>query len=187
MNIKQALIILTICIFTSSLTYNSFKNEKFEVDKEQILEEIKEIKEDKIEEVISETEITDDKKEPIIKETFEVIKPETKNAITDNIIPKEEHKESNSNTEIKEETITKPIINNASNEVDTNNFMYVIHKGIIDFNSSDVCASHGKEIAMNNIIDVLYFNCIEVNSKGNTVLGYYLDIVCESGNCNKYK
>lgn len=49
------------------------------------------------------------------------------------------------------------------------------------------CVSKGEEIALSNTIDVLYFNCTDVRSKTDTILGYYLDIVCESGNCDKYK
>lgn len=190
MNIKQAFIVLIVCIFTLLINYGYLNNYKVDVTKEQISEKETIIEEDTIEEIkTTNTESIEFEysEEKIINNSKEVVKPETSNNNNQKNITNTEPKENNHNVEIKEEIINEPITNNDNNEVDISNFMYSIHKGVIDYSSLESCASRGKEIAMNNIIDVLYFNCVEVNSKGNTILGYYLDIVCETGNCSKYK
>lgn len=87
--------------------------------------------------------------------------------------------------------------------VDTTNYLYSTHKGIIEFSSNAKCTLAGNDITdleldktieynknhIDNQIqpDINYFRCVEVMSKGNTVMGYYLKIFCESGNCNNYK
>ena len=46
----------------------------------------------------------------------------------------------------------------------------------------------GEDIAFIDVVDIQYFRCYEVMSKANTIMGYYLNIFCENGNCNsRYK
>lgn len=71
--------------------------------------------------------------------------------------------------------------------VDTNSFFYSIHQGNIDTYSQNNCLSAGNEIAFLDTVDINYYRCYEVTSTTGKVLGYYLNIFCESGNCNRYK
>lgn len=71
--------------------------------------------------------------------------------------------------------------------VDTNSFLYSIHNGNIDTSSQDKCLSAGEEIAFLNTVDINYYRCYEVTSTTGKVLGYYLNIFCNSDNCNRYK
>ena len=87
--------------------------------------------------------------------------------------------------------------------VDTTNYLYSTHKGVVEFSSNAKCTLAGNDITdieldktiaynkehIDNQIqpDINYFRCVEVMSKGNTIMGYYLKIFCESGNCNNYK
>ena len=74
-----------------------------------------------------------------------------------------------------------------SKEVDTNSFFYSIHQGVTDTSTQSNCLSAGEEIAFLDTVDINYYRCYEVTSKANTIMGYYLNIFCESGNCNRYK
>ena len=52
---------------------------------------------------------------------------------------------------------------------------------------------HLDSIYHNNIecfldtVDINYYRCYEVTSTTGKVLGYYLNIFCNSDNCNRYK
>lgn len=70
---------------------------------------------------------------------------------------------------------------------DPNNFYYSIHKGNVDYKNMEECLNDSQQLGWEYPIDILYCNCIEVVDSESTVLGIYLDIHCESGNCNKYK
>lgn len=87
--------------------------------------------------------------------------------------------------------------------VDTNSFFYSIHKGQKDTATESGCLKAGEDIANKELdqvmayneqhpdnqksVDINYFRCYEVTSKANTVMYYYLNIFCNSGNCNRYK
>lgn len=71
--------------------------------------------------------------------------------------------------------------------VDTNSFFYSIHKGKIEMSSQDKCLSAGEQIAFIDTVDINYYRCYEVTSTTGKVLGYYLNIFCNSDNCNRYK
>lgn len=71
--------------------------------------------------------------------------------------------------------------------VDTNSFFYSIHQGKIEMSSQNNCLSAGSEIAFIDTVDINYYRCYEVTSTTGKILGYYLNIFCESGNCNRYK
>lgn len=84
----------------------------------------------------------------------------------------------------------------------TNDINYGIHKGIIEFSTNAGCEKAGNDIVdieLNQVIaynaennnsksvDIRYFACYQVTSQANTIMGYYLNIYCESVNCNRYK
>lgn len=84
----------------------------------------------------------------------------------------------------------------------TNDINYGIHKGIIEFSTNAGCENAGNDIVnieLNQVIaynaennnsksvDIRYPACYQVTSQANTIMGYYLNIYCESGNCNRYK
>lgn len=71
--------------------------------------------------------------------------------------------------------------------VDTENFFYSIHKGKVEFNKMDSCVNAGMDIAYLDVVDINYYRCYEVLSKAGTTMGYYLNIFCNSGNCDRYK
>lgn len=71
--------------------------------------------------------------------------------------------------------------------VDTNSFFYSIHKGKIEMSSQNKCLSAGEQIAFIDTVDINYYRCYEVTSTTGKVLGYYLNIFCNSDNCNRYK
>lgn len=77
--------------------------------------------------------------------------------------------------------------NNDSKEVDTNSFFYSIHQGTIDTKTMSGCLGGGEEIAFIDTVDINYYRCYEVTAKDGSILGYYLNIFCNSGNCSRYK
>lgn len=88
--------------------------------------------------------------------------------------------------EMKEEPIKQPEVVR-DDIVDTNSFFYSIHKGKIEMSSQDKCLSAGEQIAFIDTVDINYYRCYEVTSTTGKVLGYYLNIFCNSDNCNRYK
>lgn len=88
--------------------------------------------------------------------------------------------------EKKEEPIKQPEVVR-DDIVDTNSFFYSIHKGKIEMSSQDKCLSAGEQIAFIDTVDINYYRCYEVTSTTGKVLGYYLNIFCNSDNCNRYK
>ncbi len=87
--------------------------------------------------------------------------------------------------EIKEEP--KPKEDVRDDIVDTNSFFYSIHHGKIEMSSQNKCLSAGEEIAFLDTVDINYYRCYEVTSTTGKILGYYLNIFCNSDNCNRYK
>ena len=89
--------------------------------------------------------------------------------------------------EEKKEEIPKPKEEVRDDIVDTNSFFYSIHHGKIEMSSQSKCLSAGEEIAFLDTVDINYYRCYEVTSTTGKVLGYYLNIFCNSDNCNRYK
>ena len=89
--------------------------------------------------------------------------------------------------EEKQEEIPKPKEEVRDDIVDTNSFFYSIHHGKIEMSSQSKCLSAGEEIAFLDTVDINYYRCYEVTSTTGKVLGYYLNIFCNSDNCNRYK
>ena len=102
---------------------------------------------------------------------------------------------SNSNNNISNNTETPkqdPPINKPSEDLtkiaNPNDFFYSITGGNVEFSTNAGCMKAGEDIAFIDVVDIQYFRCYEVTSKANTIMGYYLNIFCENGNCNsRYK
>ena len=71
--------------------------------------------------------------------------------------------------------------------IDTNSWFYSIHHGKIETSTQSKCLAAGEEIAFLDTVDINYYRCYEVTSTTGKVLGYYLNIFCNSDNCNRYK
>lgn len=110
-----------------------------------------------------------------------IIAPEEKQIVEESEQkPKQEAKEE----PVKEEPVKEEVNENI---VDTNSFFYSIHHGKIEMSSQGKCLSAGEEIAFLDTVDINYYRCYEVTSTTGKVLGYYLNIFCNSDNCNRYK
>ena len=105
--------------------------------------------------------------------------------------PKQEIKEEDNNQEVipeqKEEESPKVKEEVRDDIVDTNSWFYSIHHGKIETSTQSKCLAAGEEIAFLDTVDINYYRCYEVTSTTGKVLGYYLNIFCNSDNCNRYK
>ena len=105
--------------------------------------------------------------------------------------PKKEIKEEENDKEIipeqKEEDSPKVKEEVRDDIIDTNSWFYSIHHGKIETSTQSKCLSAGEEIAFIDTVDINYYRCYEVTSTTGKVLGYYLNIFCNSDNCNRYK
>ena len=105
--------------------------------------------------------------------------------------PKQEIKEEDNNQEVipeqKEEEPPKVKEEARDDIIDTNSWFYSIHHGKIETSTQSKCLSAGEEIAFIDTVDINYYRCYEVTSTTGKVLGYYLNIFCNSDNCNRYK
>ena len=179
----------------------------------EVTEEIiEEIKEDKKDENITEINEIDDNN---VKDDSSSIHNsykndlESNNSSNTNVINnknktvkevKKENNVSNTNQEPKEE-VKEPEVLQEHEEVeppkvkeevrddivDTNSWFYSIHHGKIETSTQSKCLSAGEEIAFIDTVDINYYRCYEVTSTTGKVLGYYLNIFCNSDNCNRYK
>lgn len=70
-----------------------------------------------------------------------------------------------------------------------NDFYYSFHKGHIDKNYStlDGCNSRTAEVGLIDTVDIVNTTCFEVLDGQGTVLGIFMYVKCNSGNCEKYK
>jgi hypothetical protein len=93
----------------------------------------------------------------------------------------------NNNQNISEQNSTNTDIEVSDDIIDTNSWFYSIHQGNIEMSTQDKCLSAGNEIAFIDTVDINYYRCYEVTSTTGKVLGYYLNIFCNSDNCNRYK
>ena len=105
--------------------------------------------------------------------------------------PKKEIKEEENDKEIipeqKEEDPPKVKEEVRDDIIDTNSWFYSIHHGKIETSTQSKCLSAGEEIAFIDTVDINYYRCYEVTSTTGKVLGYFLNIFCNSDNCNRYK
>ena len=164
------------------------------------------------EKVITENEInkTDQKElqEEIKTEKQEMVEEkQEKNTSTtsNNSITSNTNKETNVNTK-QESTSTSSANNNVEvheqvpkqeNKVvnqyigvpNPNDFYYSFHLGHIDRNyrNLDDCYVKASEVALLDTIDINNTTCYEVLDGQGTILGIYMGVNCNSGNCSRYK
>lgn len=104
-------------------------------------------------------------------------------------------KESSNNTttsksEETTETQTKTETTSESSYIgvpDPNSPFYVYHRGTIEYSTMEECLKNAEEISFKDTEDILNTTCVDVVDSQGTILGEYLYIKCNSGNCNKYK
>lgn len=176
---------------------------------EEIIEEIKEDKEDEYITEINEIDNNNVENDSSSISNSNKNDLESHNTSNSNVvnnktkIVKEVKKESTVSEpkkEIKEEENDKEIIPEQKEEeppkvkeevrddiIDTNSWFYSIHHGKIETSTQSKCLSAGEEIAFIDTVDINYYRCYEVTSTTGKVLGYYLNIFCNSDNCNRYK
>lgn len=200
--LSSVILLIVILIFLlypkKTLTNdNSFSND---VKEETVIEEIKEeIENESITENIMDNS-SDVKTNSSSISNSNKDDMESNNASNSNVItkPKEPVKEEEKTTtnieqpqEPKQEQVLveEPIIKEEVRDdiIDTNSWFYSIHRGQIDISTQDKCLSAGNEIAFIDTVDINYYRCYEVTSTTGKVLGYYLNIFCNSDNCNRYK
>lgn len=170
-----------------------------DVNEEMVIEEIKEEKEYEsiTENIIDNSSNVKNNSSSISNSNKDDM--ESNNASNSNVItkPKEPEKEvpKTNSVEVLEEPkqeqvlVEEPIVVEEVQDdiIDTNSWFYSIHHGQIDTSTQDKCLAAGNEIAFIDTVDINYFRCYEVTSTTGKILGYYLNIFCNSDNCNRYK
>lgn len=70
-----------------------------------------------------------------------------------------------------------------------NDFYYSFHHGKIDKQYSDLnsCYADSARVGFKDTVDILNITCFEVLDGQGTVLGIYMYVNCQSGNCERYK
>ena len=176
---------------------------------EEIIEEIKEDKEDEYITEINEIDNNNVENDSSSISNSNKNDLESHNTSNSNVVNnktktvkevKKESTVSEPKKEIKEEENDKEIIPEQKEEdppkvkeevrddiIDTNSLFYSIHHGKIETSTQIKCLSAGEEIAFIDTVDINYYRCYEVTSTTGKVLGYYLNIFCNSDNCNRYK
>ena len=176
---------------------------------EEIIEEIKEDKEDEYITEINEIDNNNVENDSSSISNSNKNDLESHNTSNSNVVNnktktvkevKKESTVSEPKKEIKEEENDKEIIPEQKEEdppkvkeevrddiIDTNSWFYSIHHGKIETSTQSKCLSAGEEIAFIDTVDINYYRCYEVTSTTGKVLGYYLNIFCNSDNCNIYK
>ena len=189
-------ILFTLVFSDSNNNYDTKENSIITSDVKEELKENKELGEQKVEEDKGEESI-----DVVEKETTTNNTPKTndKNSSSTNSKPNNvtssNKTNTNSNNNISNNTETPkqdPPINKPSEDLtkiaNPNDFFYSITGGNVEFSTNAGCMKAGEDIAFIDVVDVHYFRCYEVTSKANTIMGYYLNIFCENGNCNsRYK
>lgn len=211
---KVLLTLSSMILLIGTLLFLLYPRNKYkETINYEVTEEItEEIKEDKEDENITEINEIDDNN---VKDDSSSIHNSNKNDLESNYTSntnvinnknktvkesEKETKRSDTNQEPKEE-VKEPEVPQEHEEVeppkvkeeirddivDTNSWFYSIHHGKIETSTQSKCLAAGEEIAFIDTVDINYYRCYEVTSTTGKVLGYYLNIFCNSDNCNRYK
>lgn len=94
--------------------------------------------------------------------------------------------ESNSDSNSSTPQNPSPTDDDSKKEVVKDPF-YSIHHGNIEFKTKQLCENASMELGFLDTVDIKNLGCFEIISKENVILGYYLKVYCESGNCERYK
>lgn len=202
---KRLIIILLIMLLTSFcivlFIYLDKQNNQMyqEIEKFKIKYDVFDIKEDIVELKIEEESDTEDitvednkinesqtnyKSEDDSKQ--EVIIESNSNVEINNHYHEQENNVSSDNVENtnQEEIISKPSYIGVPSP---NDFYYSIHHGVIEYTTMEDCLNAGIEIGFKDTVDIRNTSCYDIIDDDGTVLGEYLQIVCYSGDCDKYK
>lgn len=105
----------------------------------------------------------------------------------------EEHYEENNDNQVNDSN-NENVNNNDHVEnnpyigvLDPNNFFYSIHHGKIEYADLQSCLDESYNILFKDTEDITNTTCIDVVDSQGTILGEYMQIKCNSGNCDKYK
>lgn len=162
------------------------------------------------EKVINENENTESdqnelKKETKTQENVEDTKKDNTSTTSNNSITSNTNKETdvnlkqesnstssdNSNVEVHEEIPKQEnkVVNQYIGVPNPNDFYYSYHLGHIDrnYHNLDDCYVKASEVALLDTIDINNTTCYEVLDGQGTILGIYMRVNCNSGNCSKYK
>ena len=207
---KKFLVVILVFLIVGSISTILFYNNKL-VHKDprdfdnKIIENKKETSDEKVfvneeKEVIDKVVESETTTTPIHKETSkEIINDKTtsnkSNTTKEEIIIPEEKKETTNeivNNENKEEVVdeTSQTENNKYIGVpNPNDFYYSFHNGKIDdaYTTLEACYNKSIEVNFLDTVDIINSTCYEVLDENNTVLGIYMQVKCNSGNCEKYK
>lgn len=207
---KKILVVSLVILIVGSISTITFNNKKsgqkdpknFDI---KIIETKKETSDEKViiddeKEVLDKVVESETTTTPIHKETSkEIIKDKTtsnkSNTTKKEIIIPEEKKETTNeivNNENKEEVIEKtPQTENKKyiGVPNPNDFYYSFHNGKIDdaYTTLEACYNKSIEVNFLDTVDIINSTCYEVLDENNTVLGIYMQVKCNSGNCEKYK
>lgn len=165
---------------------NNLEDEKI-IEEDLIIEEKTEI--DKNEDInkIEETQkSSDNKKTNSSNET---------NKSNNQVTTKKDNQENNNyKVETTTPEVTQPPVQQEEvkedpkpDQIDTNSFFYSIHHGNVDTSTGNGCLNAGFEIAYIDTVDINYYRCYEVTMTSGKIIGYYLNVFCNSDNCNRYK
>ena len=136
--------------------------------------------EEKVEEVVENDTIstTDSQEQPYNENTYQEESESTNNVVE-------------SQPEIIEEETTPSIVEEESyiGVPSPNDFFYSIHLGRIDkkYKTLSDCYNDAPRIAFKDTTDINNIVCYEVIDDLGTVLGIYMDVKCNSENCERYK
>lgn len=108
------------------------------------------------------------------------------NTIKEEVKPKEVKQE---NTITSNTTTSNNQINSYIGVPNPNDFYYSFHHGKIDKQYSDLnsCYADSARVGFKDTVDILNITCFEVLDGQGTVLGIYMYVNCQSGNCERYK
>lgn len=197
-----SLVLIIALVYINSIKSNSISNNRDEQevqdkkmnDYEKNNEEIKKIKE--------ETEITKETKKNDTSLNNNISKQE--DYINNNTSTKTEENITDNNMNLEDSHTSESISSNNpptnSNSTTENNkqyigipnpndFYYSFHKGQIDdaYNTLEECYNKAFEVGFLDTVDIINETCYEVLDGQGTVLGIYMSVNCNSGNCERYK
>lgn len=92
-----------------------------------------------------------------------------------------------SNNDTTNNNSTKNNTTSNSKDPDPNDFYYSEHKGVTNTRTESGCKQASEDIAFLDTVDINYCTCYDVHAKDGTILGYFVYVFCNSGNCNRYK
>lgn len=111
---------------------------------------------------------------------------QNQNTIKEEVKPKEVKQE---NTITSNTTTSNNQKNSYIGVPNPNDFYYSFHHGKIDKQYSDLnsCYADSARVGFKDTVDILNITCFEVLDGQGTVLGIYMYVNCQSGNCERYK